>query len=81
MNNITVVTENQSPVWAVAPVWMLDYSDELVNENRTGKRDASGKFLKLHVALNTVAKSHSAANVEMAAKFNVDSDELFAGSR
>lgn len=76
MNNLnTTVTKSQSPVW------LVDYSGELVNEPRTGKRDASGKFLKLHVALNTVAKRHSVANLEMAAKFDCDPSDLFAGSR
>ena len=46
-NTTTVKTTTQ------APVWMLDYSGELKNEKRTGRRDSSGKFLKRNCKLNT----------------------------
>jgi hypothetical protein len=76
MNNLNITTPKTQ-----APVWMLDYSSELVNENRTGKRDSSGKFLKLHVELEQPAKVQSASNLAMAELFGIDADEIFAGSR
>jgi hypothetical protein len=76
MNNLNIeVTKVQ------APVWMVDYSAPLVNENRTGKRDSSGKFLKLHVKLDTVAATFSSADVELAADFGCDASDIFMGSR
>lgn len=76
MNNLNITTTKTQ-----APVWMLDYSAPLVNEPRTGRRSADGKFLKLHVKLEQPAKVQSAANVAMAELFGVDANELFAGSR
>jgi len=70
--NVTTKTAKRQPVW------MLDFSGELVNEKRTGKRSADGRFLKKHVALNTPKRTHSAADVAMAEKFGVAADEIFA---
>jgi hypothetical protein len=82
MSNYSVVeTVAQEPVWAVAPVWMVDYSAPLVNEQRTGRRSADGKFLKLHVKLEQPTKVQSASNLAMAELFGVNADEIFAGSR
>lgn len=51
--NTTVQTATQAP----SMIWMLDYSGELVNETRTGKRDSSGQFLKRNVKLTTKRRS------------------------
>lgn len=64
-----------------APVWMVDYSAPLVNESRTGKRDASGKFLKLHVSMDQPVAKFSHSDVELASRFDCSPEDLFAGSR
>lgn len=70
-NSTTIKTENQ------APIWMLDLTGELVNEPRTGKRDASGQFLFQDVPLKKAPKVQSFDKQMLAAKFNADADELF----
>jgi hypothetical protein len=64
INTTTVKTTTQ------APVWMVDFSGELVNEVRTGTRDSSGKFLKKHCKLN--AKRRSSDFNEMLAQESFD---------
>ncbi len=70
-------TTIETPKTVIAP-WFVDCSGELVNEVRTEERSADGKWLKQHVKLNVAVKVHSASDVALAAKFDCDSDMLFA---
>lgn len=67
-----VLTKPQAPKFVVDMEWMVE---PVLTEKR---RDSDGRFLKVHVPLNTAERTHSAANVEMANRYGVDADELFA---
>lgn len=80
MSNNTNFTTTVTKPQAVMPVWLVDYSTgELVNEVRTGERSSDGRFLVKHGKLNQKVAMHSSEDVAMAAAFNCDADELFAG--
>lgn len=78
MSNYTPTTTTKS---TAKMTWMVDYSGELVNESRTGKRDSSGKFLRQHVSMEQPVAKFSSSDVELASRFGADVDEIFMGRR
>lgn len=63
MNNFNTT---QTKTQAILPVWMVDYSAEVVSEVRTEDRSSDGKWLKKHVKLNVIAKVHTAGDATLA---------------
>lgn len=49
-----------------------------MDANRTGERDADGRYLKRNCKLGGKVKVQSASNVAMAAAYGCEVDELFA---
>lgn len=62
-------------------VWMLDLSEPIDETLVETKRDSDGRILKQHCKLETAKRSHYDADEDLATKFDVSVDELFAGSK
>ncbi len=62
--------------------WVLEPGDaELVNDVRTGERDASGQWMKQDVKLNIKPATFSAAQTAMAELYDSEPEMLFSARR